>query len=213
MKRESISNQNSNMSVRSSQFSMVLIVAALLLMTLPFINTVNEFMTTILIKLELYRLLEDFVVPYESKILAGVFSLFPVSAWATSEGVWLNGTFLRIEWNCIGWQSGILLIATYFTGLGGNFTRQSRVEAIIIGVLGTFLVNFIRLAIVGVFSITFGQVAATVFHDYFSLAIIVSWFIFFWWFSYSFVLEERRAAEEEVGKGEKELGGSSSAPI
>ncbi len=202
MKQEKTVESNvKSFTFRNSQFSMIFMLAALLLMVLPFINTVNEFMTAILIKFELYRLLEDFVVPYEAKALAGVLSLLPVSVWSTSNGIWLNGSFLEIQWNCLGWQSAVLLVATYITGMNGAFSRGSRIEAIIIGILGTYLINFLRLALVAIFAITFGRVAASVFHDYFSLIMVVLWFFFFWWFSYSFVLEEREPlVEEEVVK-------------
>lgn len=174
-----------------SPFGTILTVAAILLMLLPFISTVNEFMTAILLKWQAYRILENWVVPYEARLLAGIFTLFPVNVEPTAKGVFLNGTFLEIQWNCLGWQSAVLLFATFITGMQGSFKMASRVETIVIGVLGTYLINFARLAIVGAFAITFGRVPATVFHDYFSLLMLLAWFTLFWWFSFNFVLEEK----------------------
>lgn len=174
-----------------SPFGTVLILAALLLTVIPFISTVNELMTSILLKWEAYRILEEWIVPYEARLLAGVFSLFPVSVYPTSAGVYLNGGFLELQWNCLGWQSVVLLIATLLTGMQGSFTRISRMETVVIGILGTFLVNFARLALVGAFSVMFGRVPAQIFHDYFSLVLLVIWFFTFWWFVYNFVLEEK----------------------
>lgn len=177
--------------VRKSPFRTIFIVLPLLLMLLPFVNTVNEFMTRLLLHFEAYRILEEWVVPYEAKMAASIFMLFPVSVEATKTGIFLNGGFLKIEWNCLGWQSALLLLATLITGMQGKFTIGSRLETIVVGILGTYLVNFVRLVVVGALAITFGQTVAVIFHDYFSLLLLILWFFIFWWFCYTYVLEER----------------------
>ncbi len=174
-----------------SPFKTIFIVLPLILMLLPFINTTNEFLTRIMMEWEAYRLLEEWVVPYEARMLAAILSLLPVNVEATKSGVFLNGGFLRIEWNCLGWQSGVLLLATLMAGMQGKFKTVSRIETVVIGVLGTYLINFARITIVGVLAITAGETAAMTFHDYLSLLFIILWFAVFWWFSYSYVLEER----------------------
>jgi exosortase/archaeosortase family protein len=151
-----------------------------------------------LLKWKAYKVLQDFVVPYEARLLAGIFTLFPVTVSAVSNGVYLNGHFLEIQWNCLGWQSAVLMLATFVTGMQGNFKALSRLETILIGVLGTYLINFGRLAIVGAFAITFGRTAAIIFHDYFSLLMLLAWFTIFWWFSFNFVLEEKVEVNGEV---------------
>lgn len=154
-------------------------------------------MTALLLKWQAYKILQDWVVPYEARLLAGIFTLFPVSVYPVSTGVYLNGQFLEIQWNCLGWQSAVLLIATFITGMQGSYKIASRVETIVIGVLGTYLVNFARLALVGAFAVTFGRVPAVIFHDYFSLLMLLAWFTIFWWFSFKFVLEEKETAVYE----------------
>ena len=176
-----------------NKFSVLFMVTALLLMTMPFISTFNEFLTSLFLKWRLYRVLEEWVVPYQARVLAGLFGLFPVSVKATSEGVWLSGNFLELQWNCLGWQSAVLLLASFLTGFQGKFTKTSRVEVILIGTLGTYLVNFMRMFIVGFFAVFVGKGAAGIFHDWFSLNLVLIWFFFFWWFSYSFVLEDKNA--------------------
>ncbi len=179
--------------MKNSKFQTLFLVSALLLMTLPFISTFNEFLTRILLKWELYRLLDGVVVPYEAKILAGVFNALRIGAFATGKGVWIRGTFLEIQWNCLGWQSAILLLASFMTGFQGSFSRVSRLEVVIIGFLGTYLVNLARMLLVGIFAVGVGRTAAIVFHDWFSLVFVILWFFGFWWFSYSFVLETKDA--------------------
>jgi len=177
--------------MRENKFSILFMIAALLLMILPFVSTFNEFLTSLFLKWKFYRALDDFVVPYQARVLAGVFSFFPVSVSATSKGVWLGGNFMELQWNCLGWQSAVLLLASFLTGFQGKFSTISRLETIIIGVLGTYLINFLRLFIVGFFAVFFGILPARIFHDWFSLILVLAWFFAFWWFSYSFVLEEK----------------------
>ncbi len=176
--------------IKKSPFRTIFIVVPLLLMLLPFVNSVNEFMTALLLKWHAYRVLEEWVVPYEAKMVASLFQLFPVNVEATKTGVFLNHGFLKIEWNCLGWQSIVLLLATLITGMQGKFKITSRLETIVIGILGTYLINFARLTIVGGLAITFGQTVAVIFHDYFSLLFLILWFFIFWWFCYTYVLEE-----------------------
>lgn len=177
--------------MKNNKFSTLFMVSALLLMTMPFIGTFNEFLTRILLKWELYRVLDAVVVPYEAKVLAGVFNGLRIGASATGKGIWIKGTFLEIQWNCLGWQSVVLLLASFMTGFQGSFSRISRLEVLIIGFLGTYLVNLARIILVGLFAVSFGRTAAMVFHDWFSLAFVILWFFAFWWFSYSFVLEDK----------------------
>lgn len=181
--------------VRKSPFRTIFIVVPLLLMLLPFVNSVNEFMTQLLLHFQAYKVLEDWVVPYEAKMLAAIFQLFPVNVEATKTGIFLNHGFLEIQWNCLGWQSAVLLLATLITGMQGKFKTGSRLETIVIGVMGTYLINFVRLVTVGALALTFGQTVAVIFHDYFSLLLLIAWFFVFWWFCYTYVLE---SSEQDV---------------
>ncbi len=182
---------NQNKSLNNSKFSTIFMVSAFILMLLPFISTFNHFLTRILLEVEAYRFLQEIVVPYQAKVLSSIFTLFNISSRSTDFGLWVGGSFLTIEWNCLGWQSGVLLIATFLTGFQGKFSKMSRFETIIIGMLGTYLVNILRLLLVGFIAFAFGSTPAVVFHDWFSLILVIGWFFAFWWFVYSFVLEDK----------------------
>ena len=173
-------------------FSKIIILAVVLLMVLPFISTFNEFLTRLFLKWELYRILQDIVVPYEAKVVAGFLNLLGISANAVSKGVWVQGSFLEITWNCLGWQSAVLLLASFLGGFQGKFTNISRFEVVLIGFLGTYLVNFGRLSMVGILAIKINTSVAIFFHDYLALIFVILWFAVFWLFSYSFVLEETK---------------------
>ena len=77
-----------------SPFGTLLTVVAILLMLLPFISTVDEFMTSLLLHWQAYKILQDWVVPYEARLLAGIFTLFPVTVYPVQTGIYLNGRFL-----------------------------------------------------------------------------------------------------------------------
>ncbi|OGD91895.1 hypothetical protein A3D81_00470 [Candidatus Curtissbacteria bacterium RIFCSPHIGHO2_02_FULL_40_17] len=171
-------------------FSRIIILAAVLLMTLPFIATFNEFLTNLFLKWELYRVLENWVVPYEAKLLAGILNVLGLGTKAVAKGVWVEGAFLEIQWNCLGWQSAVLLLASFLGGFQGKFSWTSRLEVVLIGFLGTFLVQFGRLSAVAILAVKVGTGVAIFFHDYLALILVILWFVVFWWFSYTFVLEE-----------------------
>lgn len=193
--QESADFRKSSASFRGSAFSTLFIWTALLLMLLPFITTFNSFLTSLFLRFHYYRVLEEFIVPYQSKALASVLSILPIpiTVYPVPKGVWFNGLFIEMQWNCLGWQSAVLLIATFLTGIQGKFTGISRVETMIIGFLGTYLINMLRLVVVILLMLFFGRTGAVLFHDFFSLVFVILWFFVFWWFSYSFVLETKDA--------------------
>lgn len=97
-----------------------------------------------------------------------------------------------MTWNCLGWQSLLLLVITLLSGLlGRNYTFWSKVETVAIGVLGTFLVNLFRLTFIVLLYNFATPIYFYVYHDYLAAIVTVIWLCFFWWFSYKFVLEEK----------------------
>lgn len=184
-------NDVSSKKVRGGNFSGIFLVVAVILMTLPFINTFNEFLTNEFLKWHAYRVLQDVVVPYEAKVVAGIMNLFGLPAEGGPGGVWVSGSFLEIQWNCLGWQSMVLLLASFFSGFQKKYSWSSRFEVVIIGFLGTYIVSILRLLLVGVLAVKVNHWVAIFFHDYLALIFVILWFFVFWWFSYSFVLEER----------------------
>lgn len=90
----------------------------------------------------------------------------------------------------MGWQSLLFFIITAFVGLQGDrYSNLSKFKALIIGLLGTFLVNLFRITIVTLIAFYFGQSVAIIFHDYGSTLVVIAWLFVFWWFVYSYVLE------------------------
>lgn len=176
-------------------FLIIFLLLALTLMLLPFLATASELFAAILNKFGWYRFLVGIVVPLETRAIAGLLQVvgYQVQAAPKAVSIFRNGAWetVGISWNCIGWQSLILFGITLLVGLQGNFSQSSKFECLVIGILGTILVNLLRLAAITFLIFNFNAIPATILHDYLSAFILILWLFFFWYFSYSFVLEER----------------------
>jgi exosortase/archaeosortase family protein len=172
---------------------LVLIMAAILVMILPFVTTFNEFLTRIVESSGLDRLLTDWVVPVEARMIAVILGLIGIPSQVSTTSIYLDkgGFFLPIyiNWNCVGWQSFILFAITLLTGIQGPFSRASKFEAMLVGFLGTFLMNLLRITSVAVVAYFFGQMPAVIYHDYGGTLIILLWLFAYWWFSHGWLLE------------------------
>ena len=187
--------QIQNVSVSRNTFLLLFAMLVLVLILMPFLATFNDILTRIVINLRAYSLIRDYVVPFEVRMVAVILTVLGFDVGVTREYVVLGRTepfVAEIIWNCIGWQSILFFIITAYIGLQGNrYTNLSKFKAFLIGALGTFLVNIIRIAVVVVVAYLFGGFTGRSVHDYGSLLAVIGWLFFFWWFTYSFVLEER----------------------
>ena len=174
---------------------------AILLAVLPFLVTFSSVLTSLFNKMEWYVWLQEVVVPFEAKLVAVLLRLVNINGIITPKSNFAmllekpDNTYIPVslEWNCLGWQSLVLLGLTLLTGLRGNWKIMSKVEAILIGIIGTFLINIFRMAFITSLAYYWNNVAAMIIHDYFAAFVALIWLIFFWWFSYSFVLETKDA--------------------
>jgi len=177
-------------------FKDIFLVAAVVLSILPVIVTFSAILTSLFNKMGWYVWLQDAIVPIESRLVAVIVKLAGITAKVAQNHdfsmVLIRGESLipvKLEWNCLGWQSMILLLITFTTGLRGKYTLLSKGETILIGILGTFLVNLFRMAIIVTLAYYWNSFAAMIVHDYFASFVAIIWMIFYWYFSYKFVLE------------------------
>lgn len=174
-------------------YQLILILASVILLILPFITTFNEFLTTIVMRLGLDTVLQGWVVPTQVRMIAVILRLFGIYATVSQTSLYLakgSGTLpVYISWNCVGWQSFILFAITLITGLQGPYTRRSKVETVILGFLGTFLVNLLRISVVCVVAYYVGQLPAVIFHDYGGTILILLWLFAFWYLAHGYLLE------------------------
>ena len=181
-------------------FRLLFAALAIILVLLPFITTFNTVLTKIINSVGVYRVLQEKLVPWESSLIVVIVRGLGIDAFLLPRGgrgdfvVQKGNTFIPVDlqWNCLGWQSLVLLIISLVTGLQGSFTLLSRIECVLIGLLGTFLSNTLRMVFITVGVYYVNTVFALLIHDYFAALTSIIWLFFFWWFSYAFVLEERK---------------------
>lgn len=182
---------------RSNVFGTLFALVVIFLMVLPFLLTFNEVLTKFVEKFGLYMAIQRFIVPIQVKMVTFLISFIGVKPLAHPNGFTVNGTFLEMTWNCVGWQSLLLLSITLFVGFkNGVYTWTSRLEALVIGLLGTFLVNILRLSLIVVIFAYLRPIYGVVYHDYLAAIVTMVWLFLFWWFSYKYVLEERNLGRQ-----------------
>jgi len=165
-------------------------------MLLPFVNVFNHFLTRLVEGSGAYQVIQNYVTPHIIKLVMVVLRFFGIKTrWGQS--MFLVYTkdgplSMVISWNCLGWQSLVIFFVSLITGLSGNFTRLSKLECILIGILGTFLLNLGRIVASVLAIIYVNQFFAYVLHDYLMVLVTILWLFIFWWFSYSFVLIPRK---------------------
>ncbi|EKE05420.1 MAG: hypothetical protein ACD_19C00305G0001 [uncultured bacterium] len=179
--------------MRKQTFKNIFFVLTVILILLPFLTTFSEQLTGLIQKTPLYLLIQAYIVPYEVRIVGLIMSLLRIPVEVGTSSLSVAGQPLRVTWNCLGWQSLLFLLVSLSAGLQGSFKLSSKLEVVTIGILGTFWVNILRIVFISILGGYFPSVFAVVFHDYFATLVTAVWLFIFWWFSFSFVLEERDA--------------------
>jgi exosortase/archaeosortase family protein len=179
----------------------LLAVSCALLMVMPLVTTFDDFLTTWALRLGANNPLAA-IVPIEARMVVGMLRLFGVHAAASGNYlvVW-DGSgaihTLLIAWNCIGWQSLVLVGMTFLSGLRGEQPLEARVQIVFIGIAGTMLLNLMRVAAVAALGATWGQTPAVLFHDYGGTILVVGWLFVFWIFVQRWLLKPAPARELE----------------
>src|SRR4030043_1013003 len=179
-------------SFEKKTFINIFLILSLVLVFTPLITTFYDTLTRVVMRLDIYRFIQDVIVPWEIRMVGVI--LWPFGFQPSIVGEYLaigskEPFLIEIAWNCIGGASFLFFILTSWIGLQGDrYSNFSKIKAWVIGFLGTFLVNLVRIAIVTLIAFYFGQNIAIIFHDYGSTLFVIIWLLFFWWFSYSFIL-------------------------
>ena len=175
-------------------FKFIFIGLAIILMALPFILPFNDILTRIVEKAGWYLWIQEKIVPWEVKMVGVMVKPLGIKFTAYADGFTANGIYAKFSWNCIGWQSlALFLISLPFGFKGGDYTFFSKAEAFLIGILGTFLINLLRVAFTVVLLVVSRPLYAIVFHDYLAAIMTICWLVVFWWFCYAYILEERNS--------------------
>ena len=176
-----------------STYPILLASACALLVALPFVTTFNDFLTAGAMKLGIAGPVQ-LIADGEARMAVSVLALVGIKAGVAGNGYLVITTAAHqsqtvfISWNCIGWQSLVLLGLSLFTGLRGNYSRMARVQVVLIGTLGTIFVNLFRVTTVVLLAATVGYLPAILFHDYGGTLLIVGWLFCFWALAYRWIL-------------------------
>jgi exosortase/archaeosortase family protein len=178
-------------------FAMLLALTAVILVVLPFVSTFDDVLTQVGMRLGIAAPLQV-IVPAEVRVTVVVLGLFGIHAGAAGNQlvVW-NASGARqtifISWNCVGWQSLILLGLSLMVGLRGQMSLATRIEVIAFGVAGTILVNVARITMVCLLAALAGYVPAVMFHDYGGTLLLVAWLFSFWVIAYRWLVPDGAA--------------------
>ena len=180
----------------------LLAVVCGLLMLLPLVTTFDELLTTWAMQLGANNPLQA-IVPVEARMVVGLLSLAGIHA-AASEShlvIWDGSGSMHtlfISWNCIGWQSLVLLGVSFLSGLRGRHPIEARIQVILIGVAGTMLLNLLRVAAVAGIAATIGVTPAVLFHDYGGTLLVILFLFSFWMFVQRWALGSAPSGDLEV---------------
>ena len=177
-------------------FKLIFAALAIMLMALPFIVSFNDVLTRAVESFGWYMWIQEKIVPWEIRLVGVMVKSLGIKFIAFKDGFKANDTYARFTWNCIGWQSLLLFLVSLPFGFGaGKYTFLSKIKAFLIGFLGTFLVNLLRVVFTVILLVVSRPLFAVVFHDYLAAIVTILWLVLFWWVSYSFILEEESATE------------------
>lgn len=179
---------------RKRDISNFLIFVSLLLVALPAILVFNSFLTRVVERIELYNWIQNVIVPFQAQLVSMIVKLFNVHVETYASVISVNGISLTVTWNCLGWQSMLLFLISLFISLkGSSFTLLSKIQSIIIGIFGIFWINILRMSFTVLLAAYSQPIYKIVFHDYLAAFVTIFYLFLFWWFSYSYILEEKRA--------------------
>jgi exosortase/archaeosortase family protein len=105
---------------------------------------------------------------------------------------------LFISWNCIGWQSLVLVGVSFLSGLRGSQPLEARIQVVLIGIAGTMLLNLMRVAAVAAIAATIGVGPAVFFHDYVGTLLLIGFLFAFWMFVQRWILVSIPSGDFEV---------------
>jgi exosortase/archaeosortase family protein len=176
----------------------LLAAGCLMLLALPFVTTYDDFLTAGAIHLGVAGPLQS-VSPLEARMVVALLQMVGVHAAAAGSQlvVWGpggNATNLFISWNCIGWQSLVLLVVSLAVGLRGRHSLEARVQVFLLGLLGTVLVNLVRVTLVCLLAAIAGRTPALIFHDYAGTLLTIAWLFVFWAIAQRWILEPAESA-------------------
>ena len=191
-------NQTTEKYLEGKIYQKLILYAAIAFIVLPFITSFNEVLTKVVESLHFVNAMQGVAAPFIVKAVVVLLRALGVPASVDGSFLYLTGGWMPlrvyINWNCIGWQSFILLALTIITGLQGSYTRRSKLVTILIGVEGTFLINMVRILIPTLIAYKIDYIPAIIFHDYIGTLLTLLWMGAFWSYAFDGILVKKDGA-------------------
>lgn len=164
----------------------------------PLSYFVTRQLTLLLDKTSIAPLLTYYIIPLEIQVLRFLLHLLGIATTAINDHKTIllhradsTALSLQITWGCIGWESLLCLIISLLAGLHRRYTLVSRFLTITLGILGTIMINLLRLLLVALLGFFFGNRVSIAYHNYFSAALVLLWLLLYWWICYGYLLREK----------------------
>ena len=168
--------------------------AAVLMLMTPFIATMDDLLAAVAQRFGLDAAVAFIAVP-EARLVVALLNLLGIAASSSGATITVAGATpvsLVIGWNCVGWQGLVLLGLTFVVGLRPQDGIEARIHVVLIGVLGTVILNLARIALVSVLAAYAGYYPAIFVHDWAATITTVAWLACFWVFAQRYVLSAER---------------------
>jgi len=172
----------------------VLWTLLLALAVLPLINNMNDILAKVTLATGLHVTIEKSIVPAMTNMVSMILRFFfKIENLAVGGSIYIQTIHgfhnLYIGWNCVGWQSLILLLFSGVTGLAGDWTPKSKLKCALLGLEGLVVINFTRIVAIALVLLRWGPGSAVMFHDHLSQLLTFAWLAVFWYVSNEFMLE------------------------
>lgn len=164
--------------------------AAVLLLLTPFVATMDDLLASLAQRFGLDSAVAFIAIP-EARLVVALLNLVGVAASASGATITVAGAqpvALVIGWNCVGWQGLVLIGLTFAVGLRPQDGWEARTHVVLIGLLGTVIINLGRITLVAVLASRAGYYPAIFVHDWAATIATVVWLAGFWYFAQRFVL-------------------------
>ena len=169
--------------------------AAMLMLLTPFIATMDDLLASAAQRFGLDAAVSFIAIP-EARLVAALLNVLGIAASSNGATISVGGAApvaLVIGWNCVGWQGLVLLGLTFAVGLRPRDGWEARMHVVVIGVLGTVIINLARIALVAILAAYAGYYPAIFVHDWAATIATVVWLAGFWLFAQRWILTEGEA--------------------
>lgn len=165
------------------------VTAALLLLT-PFVATLDDLLAALAQRWGLDAIVAGVAAP-EARLVAAALNLIGVRAASSEATLWVFGAHpvkLVIGWNCVGWEGLVIFGMTLMVGLRPHEHWEATLHVLTIGILGTVVVNLVRIMLVSWLAASAGYYPAIFVHDWAATLFTVVWLAGFWVFAQRWIL-------------------------